>query len=132
MRLFPGFSLVVLGLLWGGPDLRADDERLAVPSRADQAKAEDLVRDLFKTDYRKTRRADQLVLSARLLEQGLETKDDPAGRYVLLREAAILAARAGALEQGLSAVNELTGSFATSGAAIKADVCEAAAPTHTG
>jgi hypothetical protein len=80
----------------------------------------------------KTKSADRLVLAGKLFQQGVETKEDLAARYVLLREAAVLAAKASALQQALLAVNEITNSFATAGGALKAEICETVAPAHTG
>src|SRR3989442_1034688 len=98
----------LLGLLWlVGSVAGADKEREAVPSADAQAKAEKLIKDLFKADYARFRPADRLALSTKLLQQAVETKDDPAARYVLLQEASRLAARAGALQQALKAVQEL-------------------------
>lgn len=123
--LFLGFLLVAAAALAAEPD------RAAVPSPAAQAQADKLIKDLFKDDFARTKPADRLSLSAKLLQQGLETKDDPAARYVLFREAALLATRAGDVEQALKAVNELTRTYATNGVALKAEVCELAAPAIT-
>jgi hypothetical protein len=130
MRLSRG-PLFLLGLLLVvGPVFAADKEREAVPSPEAQDKALKLIKDLFKLDYAKTRATDRLALSVKLLQQATDTKDDSAARYTLLQEASRLAARAGSLEQALKAVQEITTSFATSGAALKAEVCEAVAPYH--
>src|SRR5687768_14301876 len=78
-----------------GLSARAED-RIAVPPQADIEKVEATVKDLFRAEYAKTRAADRLALSNKLYGQAGETKNDPAAKYVLLREARDLAARAGA------------------------------------
>jgi hypothetical protein len=87
------------------------DERAAVPPAGELAKAEGLIKQLFKSEYAKTKAADRLALAAKLLEQGTETKDDPAARYVLFREASDIAARAGDPVLAMRALDELTAKF---------------------
>lgn len=74
------------------------DEKAKVPAAADQEKALKLVKDLFKAQYAKTAVADRLALAKKLYDQGMDTKDDVTGRYVLLKEARSLAAGAGDLK----------------------------------
>src|SRR5688500_11479699 len=64
-------------------------KKASVPGKADFARAEALVRELYKAEY--TAAAKDVGARGRLagtfLQEGRETTDDPAGRYVLLREA---------------------------------------------
>src|SRR5207302_3123668 len=72
--------------------------KAAVPHAAAQARAEEEIKDLFKEEYAKRKRADMAALAKTFWRRGLETKDDAAARFVLWREAADLAARAGDLD----------------------------------
>src|SRR5262249_51216620 len=86
-------------------------QRAAVPPAGDRAKAEAVVKQLFKSEYAKTKVAERLALAAKLLEQGTGTKDDLAARYVLFREASDIAARAGDPVLAMRALDELTAQF---------------------
>jgi hypothetical protein len=107
------------------PTVRAQD-LLPVPDMASQVKAEKLIKDLFKGEYAKRRTSDWLDLSEKLLQQAADTKDDPAARFVLLREARDLAARAGDLNQALRAVDEAAKVFAVRSGEMKATALETA------
>ncbi|MBY0526974.1 MAG: hypothetical protein K2R98_26510 [Gemmataceae bacterium] len=65
-----------------------------VPAIEEQRKAEKLIRSLFNDEFAKTKPTDQLALADKLLEQATATKDDPAARYVLYRDALDLTANA--------------------------------------
>jgi tRNA A-37 threonylcarbamoyl transferase component Bud32 len=107
------------------------DSRTPVPDAAAQEKVDKLIKDLFKDDYAKKAPADKLALSAKLLEQAGETKDDAAARFVLLREARDLAAQAGNLEEALKTVDELTKQYAVNGLEMKIGVLEVMAGVST-
>lgn len=80
----------------------------AVPSLEDQANAERLIKDVFKSDYAKAKRlTDKQDLAQKLLQKGIDTHDDPTGRFVLLREALNLAAESGDIGIILNAVESL-------------------------
>ncbi len=82
-------------------------KKLPVPEAAKQTAAEKLIRDLFRKDYLAAKRpADKLTLAAKLMQQAEETKDDPAARFVLLREARDLASQAGDVSVALTAAEE--------------------------
>jgi hypothetical protein len=76
-------------------DQAEKSERLPIPDAAAQAKAEKTIKDVFKAEYTKKKIADQLDLAGKLIKQAEDTGDDPAARFVLLREARELAAKAG-------------------------------------
>jgi hypothetical protein len=84
----------------------------APPSSESQRQAEALIRSIFKADYAKPSPANLTALAQKLLQQGLETKDDPAARFVLFREARDLAAQAGNSDLSVQAV-ELMDQFYT-------------------
>jgi hypothetical protein len=71
-----------------------ETEKTPLPSDADQAQALKLVKDVFKTELSKSSPADRRLLARKMLEQSRETKDDPATKYVLLREGRELANQA--------------------------------------
>ena len=102
-------------------------KKLPAPDPAAQAAAEKLIKNLFKDDYAKKKPADQLALSAKLLDQAKETKDDAAARFVLLREARDLAVQAGDVAQALRIVDDIAREFDASALALKTAVLEAAA-----
>jgi hypothetical protein len=80
--------------------------RVPIPSEKEQARAEALIRELFRSDYARPTQADRRALAQKLLRQGIDTWED-AGRFVLLREARDLAAQGADLELALRALKEL-------------------------
>jgi hypothetical protein len=83
------------------------EERKPVPGSEDQDRATKLIREVYAEDLKRTKPDDQRALARKLFEQSKETRDDPAARYVLLREAAAAAARAGDAETVARAIAEL-------------------------
>jgi hypothetical protein len=127
------------------------DERNPPPSPSELAKAQKLVQELLGDEIAKTKPAGRAALAAKLLKQADESKDDMAGRYVLLRAARDMAAKAGdpilaakaaddlAIEYRLSAgaAREPLAALATASMSIEtahlaADVLMAAADTAAG
>jgi hypothetical protein len=106
-------------------------KKLPMPDAEAQTKAEKLIKDLFKDDYAKKNSSDLLALATKLLEQARETKDDPAAKFVLYREARDLAARAGEPGQALQIVNETAKEFAIDMATMKATALETATSVAT-
>jgi WD40 repeat protein len=87
-------------------------KKLPIPDQAAQAKALALVLDIFKEDMDAAKDAEAKTrLANNLLQQGRESRDDAANRYVLFREARILAAKAGDANLTLRAVDEMTRGF---------------------
>jgi hypothetical protein len=95
-----------------GPSPAALSAKSAPPPDDAQREAESLVRTIYKSDYAKRTPADLSALAQKLIQQGRETKDDPAARFVLLREARDLATQAGDAVTALDAV-EATAAFFT-------------------
>jgi len=124
---FLTLSLTLVLLLAAGPMFGAD-QKTKVPDADAQAKAEKLIKDIFKDDYAKRKPAEIQALAVKLHEQGVETKDDPAARYVLFREAMNLAAQVGDVDQALKAVEELAKTYAINMSGLKTTVFEKAAP----
>jgi hypothetical protein len=88
-------------------------KRVPVPGEEARAAAAKVVEDQFKTELAQAKRAtaERVALAERLLQLGLETKDDLAARYVLLDEAREQAAQAGKVALSLAATEELIKSF---------------------
>src|SRR5207244_8812445 len=82
------------------------DSKSPVPSDESQNKAERMIREIFKDEYAVKTSSAQLKLAKKLVEQGRETKDDEALRYVLFREAGDLAMRAGDADLLLHCLDE--------------------------
>jgi hypothetical protein len=97
-------------------------DKPALPPEPDAAAQKDTlkqVKDLFKDDYAKKAPADQAALARKLLEKGVEAGDDPASKFVLLKEARDVAAAAGDAETALRAAHEMGRAFAVDGPALK-------------
>ncbi|HEX3313253.1 MAG TPA: hypothetical protein VHR72_00115 [Gemmataceae bacterium] len=94
--------------------------------------SEKLVKSLFKADFAKTKAADRAALAAKLLEQAVDSKDDLKAKYVLLREARDMAAKAGDSEVYLKAADEMAASYKISAAEARAASIDALAAGVTG
>jgi hypothetical protein len=113
-------SSLVNPLLTDGRILDAvQDKKLDIPDEAAQKDAEKIIKGLFKEDYAKRAPADRVALAKNLLRQGTETRDNDAARYVLLREAQDLAARAGDIDTALQAVEGICSLYATNHLTLK-------------
>ena len=73
-------------------------QKQPIPDVLAQAKAEKTIKDIFVADYAMKNPTDQIELAKKLLAVAEETKDDPVGQYVMLREACELAARNGSID----------------------------------
>lgn len=108
LRIVPFFALASLIVSTLAP---AADERLKLPTPEAVEKTTKEVRTIFKDDYVKTSPKAKVALAEKLLEQGLETKDDPTARFVLFREAADLAAAGGDIDLALRAYETIQAEF---------------------
>jgi hypothetical protein len=108
-------ELAILLLLSGTPWLAAGDDgkKSPLPAPALVVKAEALVHELYSKEYDKAQKdvAARSQLALTLLQEGRDTNDDLAGKYVLFREARDLAARAGDAPTALQASDDLAHSF---------------------
>jgi hypothetical protein len=104
--------------------LAGAEERAPVPAPAAQAKAEESIKDIFKTEYAKRTQSARLELAAWLYQHALATKDDLAAKFVLLREARDLASAAGDPLGALIAVDVMAREFAVNGFEMKAKVLD--------
>jgi WD40 repeat protein len=140
-RLLPRPWALLLGLTLlaragaSGPPgaAQAPAARAAVPDGAAQARAEGIIRKLFKDEYARAAGdpAAARELAATLLQQARATADSPALRFVALREARDLAARAGDLPAVYQAAADLARDFAVELLLMKADALTRAGPKAT-
>jgi formylglycine-generating enzyme required for sulfatase activity/serine/threonine protein kinase len=96
-----------------GANAAPADGKLPIPTAAAQGQAERLVNDVFKDDYALAKQVDgKLALGKKLLAEAQKTADDPASRYVMLREARKLAIEAADPALAESAIGILASHFA--------------------
>lgn len=124
MRRLPSVLLgsTIVGILT--VSVHAADSRVPVPKPAEIAKSEVLVKDLFKAEYTKTKAVDRAAFAAKLIQQASETADDPASRYVLLREARDVAAKAGDPSLTSKAADGMAEAFQVTAAAALAPAAD--------
>jgi sugar lactone lactonase YvrE len=123
-----GAFLLSWVLLAGANDTR----RLPIPDKTSQAQAVQLVEDIFKEDIAAARDpASRSKLATVLLQQGKESRDDPATRYVLYSIGADLAAQAGDATLALSAAENLARDFDVSELDLKATLLTTVAAATT-
>lgn len=96
------------------------------PDAEAQAKSAQKVRTAFQADYAKTSLADKRSLAGRLRQEAEIVKDNPADRFVLLREASDLAAQGGDLLLAFQAVDEMTEQYDFDSLKLLADALEKA------
>jgi hypothetical protein len=79
-----------------GPLGSEEAARDPVPSPDARKEAEKTVQRLFREDIAKARKPEERrALARKLIDHAVETRDDPAARFVLLREARGLSGAAG-------------------------------------
>jgi hypothetical protein len=102
------------------PPLDADKQ--SVPAAKDLEAAEKQMRDLFRSDLSKAKKADQKgSLAQKLLREAAKVEDDPASQFVLWREAAELATAAGDAAIMRQAVDEIAATFRVDELGLKAE-----------
>ncbi len=91
------------------PGLSQLGKKSAIPTPQAQAKAEALIQELFKDEIAKAVKdpAAKTRLALTFLQEGKDTADDAAGRYVLLQQALRFAAQAGDAPTALMAIDEI-------------------------
>jgi hypothetical protein len=92
--------------------------RLAVPDASALAKKEKLIRDVFG-NYGTAPLAERSNIAGKMIAQAMETTDDPAARYALLKDAADLAAGAGDAATAVRCAILLAANFAPDGTELK-------------
>lgn len=101
------------------------------PDASQQASAERLVRDLYRSEYAQPAAEARRQLAQRLLKQARESEDDPTGRFVLYREAQTVAASAGDLAIARTAISEMSDAFAVDPLPLRLTAAQAAGPNVT-
>ncbi len=122
MRLL---TLTAAALLLAAPLTRADD-RKPPPDADAQAKAETQIKDLFKEDFAKRKPADRQALAAKLVQETADADNDAPRKFVLLRLASEVAARAGDVAAALHAIDAQAQEFTIDAPALKAVALDAA------
>ena len=95
-------------------------KKLPVPGQEAQRRAEAEVREVFQLGDNMTKQQ-RLELADKLFASALETKDDPAARFVLLRMAAETVAKTGDVDRTFKMVDELGKLYEVSLLGIKVD-----------
>jgi hypothetical protein len=102
-------------------------KKLPVPEPAKQKESEAIIRDIFKDEYARRSPAERISLARTLIKEAARTKDDPASKFVLLRQAKDLAVEGGDFTLALHAWDELAQTFAGDFTADRISVLTAAA-----
>jgi len=103
--------LVVVALVAGAAAALAQGTAPA-PDAAAQARAEQLLRDVYGEEYDAAKTSAQKTeLAKKLLDQAATSKADPASHFVLLRVAKEMAALAGDAETSLEAARRIVDTF---------------------
>jgi hypothetical protein len=116
-----GVVSVALGvsLVWA----QDPGSRLPVPSEESQAKAGQMVEQLYQREFAAAKTpAEKVALFRKLAGEAEKAKDDPAGRFVLLAAARDLAIQAGDLELAVEAVDELAEVYSVDALAMKEEI----------
>ena len=83
-----------------------------VPDAAILDKSRKTIRDIYKKEFADANKtAARIAWSEKLIEQGQQTADDPAGRYVLFDEAALQAVEAPEPNLAFRAIDEMAKTF---------------------
>jgi serine/threonine protein kinase len=101
-----------------------------LPPVRDQAKAEQTIKSLFKSDYADGSVTGKLALAAKLLSQG-SADDKPAIRFVSFRDARDLSASAGDFDAASAAIDALDKEFAIDALDMRATALATVAPLST-
>src|SRR5688500_11941489 len=92
------------------------------PNDAVQEEVNTLIATIYKSDFASAKTAEQkLVFARKLLRDGLASKDDPNGKFVLLRLAREIAIEQGELELALLAAHETGAAFQVDSLQLKMD-----------
>jgi len=112
-------------LLWLVPAvlLVAQETPIPVPDEASLEEARQLARDVYGKEYQDAKTPEQLqALAGKLLREAEQGGNDPAGRFVLLKLAADVAARAADGRTALVAIDRITETYDADGVAMKMEL----------
>jgi hypothetical protein len=127
MRIIVITSIAVLFAGLASADEPA--KRLPVPSAEAQAASLKTVKDAFRSDYAKKSAADAAALAKKLFDAAMETKDEPADRFVLLSESREAAVRAADATAAIGAIDQLANDFAVDSVDVRIKALQEIAKT---
>jgi hypothetical protein len=107
------------------PVVKKPEPKPPAPDDAALADADKEIKDIYKAEFAKKKPADQVELASKLLQEGIDTKDKPALRFALLREARDVAAKIGYFPLALRAADETANRFDVDVHEIKLKTIEA-------
>jgi hypothetical protein len=88
--------------------LAGQTKRLPVPNESAQREAKRVIAEIYKAEYEKAKTSEQKAkLAQKLIDAALETVDDPAGQYSLLKIAIDVALNAANIEIAFASIHEL-------------------------
>jgi len=96
-----------------------------IPDAAKQKESEKTIREIYKQDYALSSPVSQQSLCAKLLRSGMEIKEPSADKFVLLREARVIALRNGLAEPAYRAIDTTADVFAIDAKKERADALKA-------
>lgn len=102
------------------------EKRRPVPSPEAQKQTERVVHEVFKENFAKTGVEERLAFAEMLVQQAVETNDNPVARFVLLRESCELAAQTGAWRLAVKAIDVMSRHFDVDSPALKISALAAA------
>lgn len=103
-------GIITISVLASAPfaTAQSSQDKLPVPEDAVQKQAASLISNLFKNDFDAAKTAEKRSqLAKKMLQVGMDSKDDATGRYVLLRNARDVAADVGNIETAMAAIEQL-------------------------
>jgi hypothetical protein len=108
-----GLTLACLLATFDGSYGQPAKKKLPVPDKKAQLAAATLIGELFRDELVKalTDNDARIKIAQTFLFEARDTNDDPAGKYMLLSEASLLAAAAGDAGTSLQAIEEMAGHF---------------------
>ena len=110
------------GLLNPGREKVPQSAKQAVPEKDAQEKAMTLIREVYKKEYDEAKTNEQKAeLAKQLLEEGKNTHNDPAGRFVLFRVARDIAVGVGDYETAVGAIEELNRRYKVDAVSMKVE-----------
>ncbi len=107
------FAFFILPASFAHPALAQSGQKAPIPTQKAQAKADALVRELFADDLAQAGKdqSARLRLAVTLLQEGKDTTDDTAGRFILYQYALKLAAQAGNAPTALQTIDEIDAQY---------------------
>ncbi len=123
-----GRVVLLLGTLVAAAAVALAEERAPVPDDAAQAKALELVHEVYgRQSDEAMSSAEKAAVAKEMLDEAAQSKDDPASHFVLLGVARDMAVEAGEAGIALQAVDEITRAYQVDGPAMKLAALLAAA-----